>query len=134
MAKHTFLIDDDPYLILIMQKFLAIVDFDHHPFSFESAISALEQLKEQYNTTDTFTIFLDLNMPAMNGWAFLDELALFASPANTYVFVITSSISPAEKARAVQNPFVIDFDSKPISGEMVSAFKALVDAQLNTGT
>jgi CheY-like chemotaxis protein len=133
MAKHTLLIDDDPYLILIMQKFLEIVDFDHHPFIFESGHAAMAHLKAIYNREDTFTIFLDLNMPIMNGWDFLDELAHFARPSNTYVLIITSSISPQEKVRATQNPFVIDFDSKPISADMISSFKALIDAKLNAG-
>lgn len=69
-------------------------------------------------------IFLDLNMPCMNGWDFLDEFVdkFYARFRKTKVVILSSSIAPAEKAKAARYPIVIDYLSKPLT---VSALKSL---------
>jgi CheY-like chemotaxis protein len=62
-------------------------------------------------------IFLDLNMPIMGGWEFLDHFTSLAySDFNSVnVIVLSSSIDRDDLAKAKKYPIIIDFLSKPIT-------------------
>jgi CheY-like chemotaxis protein len=68
-------------------------------------------------------LFLDLNMPKMNGWEFLEELKLSNKPINYPIVIVTSSIDPEDKKKADRNEFVKDYLEKPLN---VDILKALV--------
>ena len=65
-------------------------------------------------------ILLDLNMPLMDGWEFLDELARLPLTRPLCVLVLTSSINPADRAKAASYPTVGGYFAKPldVSGVM----------------
>jgi CheY-like chemotaxis protein len=71
-------------------------------------------------------IFLDLNMPVMGGWEFLDH---FSSPefsefhTTVKVVVLSSTIDPEDLEKTKQYPIVIDFLSKPITRAMLDYLK-----------
>jgi CheY-like chemotaxis protein len=74
-------------------------------------------------------IFLDLNMPVMDGWEFLENFtqqyaAIF--PA-TKVVILSSTINPLEKENALKNKNVIDFLCKPLTLEMLATLKNSAD-------
>ena len=62
-------------------------------------------------------IFLDLNMPVMNGWDFLEEFMnrFYQTFNKTRVVILSSSTDQAEKARAEQYPMIIDYITKPLT-------------------
>jgi len=64
-------------------------------------------------------ILLDLNMPVMDGWQFLKELEQHNFPQlkNTTLYIVSSSINPADIERSKTINFVHDFLVKPISTE-----------------
>ncbi len=66
-------------------------------------------------------ILLDLNMPIMNGWDFLDEFSAhyLTQFPKTRVVILSSSIDPLDVARAGQYPFVIEFLNKPLTDQAV---------------
>ncbi|MDW3502850.1 response regulator, partial [Escherichia coli] len=71
-------------------------------------------------------IFLDLNMPVMGGWEFLDnfikkEYQEFNT--KTKVIVLSSTIDPTDIEKSKTYPIVIDFLSKPITKEMLEDLK-----------
>lgn len=75
-------------------------------------------------------IFLDLNMPIMDGWKFLEEFhRLDIDPGNLIrIFVLTSSIRRTDVLRAISNPRVETFISKPIHLNTIrSIFTKLAD-------
>jgi CheY-like chemotaxis protein len=66
-------------------------------------------------------IFLDINMPAMNGWEFLDkfkELKKDGEP-NIVIIMLTTSINPDDKLKAEKIPFVAGFENKPLTSEII---------------
>ena len=70
-------------------------------------------------------IFLDLNMPVMDGWEFLNAFTAHytaAFPA-TKVVILSSTINPIEKEKALENKNVIGFLCKPLTLEMLSSLK-----------
>lgn len=71
-------------------------------------------------------IFLDLNMPVMGGWEFLnifstDEYSGFNA---IKIIILSSTIDPADLEKSKKYPMVLDFLSKPISKEMLENIKS----------
>lgn len=67
-------------------------------------------------------ILLDINMPIMNGWEFLDEYTkLKIDPAGkTRIFIISSSVFSNDISKAKSYPLVKDFVSKPLNIEKIN--------------
>ncbi len=68
-------------------------------------------------------IFLDVNMPVMDGWTFLDYFNEIESKLNytTQLFMVSSSINPDDKNRALKNNYVIDYLSKPLNVTIIKS-------------
>ncbi len=125
MATHTIIIDDDPIVVIMLKKLIEITNFHAAPISFENGLQGLNHLKNNYNQDDTFSIFLDINMPIMNGWEFLLNLASFASHHNTFVFIVTSSTDRIDQIKASKHPLVSKFLTKPVFKDTLIALKEL---------
>ena len=64
-------------------------------------------------------IFLDINMPAMDGWEFLDEYKTLTKDHQKKIIVImlTTSLNPDDALRAYETPEISGFENKPITKE-----------------
>jgi CheY-like chemotaxis protein len=67
-------------------------------------------------------IFLDINMPAMDGWEFLDKYRKLNKEyhGNTIVVMLTTSLFPEDIARANQIPEISCFENKPLTAEKLN--------------
>ncbi|MFT6147307.1 MAG: CheY-like chemotaxis protein [Myxococcota bacterium] len=92
-----------------------------------SAIDALVYLKRpEGHKIDV--IFLDINMPLMNGFEFLEEYAALPMPcrARAVVVMLTTSLRPEDQKRARERGLVADFLPKPLTAKNVErVFSAL---------
>ncbi|HLP31967.1 MAG TPA: response regulator, partial [Bacteroidia bacterium] len=70
-------------------------------------------------------IFLDLNMPGMNGWEFLDVFnrELWSFFPDTKVVILTSSINPEDKRKSESYKNIIGFIHKPLNTEHLKALR-----------
>ncbi|HTJ51141.1 MAG TPA: response regulator [Cyclobacteriaceae bacterium] len=92
--------------------------------TFSNAEIALEFIRTNYDdaTDDVVTlILLDINMPIMSGWEFLDSFDEFSDSTKKQfrIYLLSSSVDDRDKEKAKQNKNVIDYLSKPLSKEMV---------------
>lgn len=90
----------------------------------EKAMKYLEK-KDRFN--NDFLILLDLNMPVMNGWEFLEKLKERDFRNKIFIVIITSSTIKADLFKAMAYDRVINFFEKPLSFENV---KEIVEADL----
>ena len=75
----------------------------------------LDRLNDEDKTLPDI-IFLDLNMPIMDGWGFLDEFVLIKPQKEIVIYIVTSSVSSADRKRALgYSETVKDYVIKPIS-------------------
>lgn len=115
------LIEDDQAMNYYHQRLFVKQDFAHEVLSYHSAKEALNGIKSLQQVTLLY-IFLDLNMPQMDGWHFIEELEKLKFDSNTQIklFVLSSSVNPNDMMKAKQNSAVTDYLSKPLSIETIT--------------
>lgn len=112
------LIDDDPISTFVTEKLiLKNVKVPCRFFIYQSAKKALEEMHEIRPNY----LFLDLNMPDMNGWDFLDK---FKPDNDAQIYILSSSVDQRDITKASQYGIIKDYFSKPlITKYIASIFK-----------
>ncbi|MDO9552956.1 response regulator [Rhodonellum sp.] len=110
-----YIIDDDPGVVFLHEIIIQETKLTDHPESYTDAKKALDSILLNDRTDLKLLIFLDINMPKMNGWEFLNELNLKIKKADIKVVMVTSSLSRIDREKCKKYPIVIDFWEKPIS-------------------
>lgn len=112
------LVDDDPICHLINEKLIAVAAGENTPevISFlkadEALVYVLDHLQSEF--PEELCIFLDINMPVLDGWDFLKGIKDFWSEQIS-VFILSSSVSETDKKKALEYQPVSDFLIKPLS-------------------
>ncbi len=85
------------------------------------AIDELVAMQQEDPETLPDYILLDINMPIMNGWEFLDEYKRLNIDPNkkTKIYIISSSVFSNDISKAKSYPLVQDFISKPLNVERI---------------
>jgi len=113
MSKRIVLIDDDPINNLILKKELSKKDKSLEVIIFETADEAMLFYKSEVNPPNL--ILLDINMPEISGWEFLEFLE--EKKINSTVFMITSSVVKRDKEKAENYPLIKEYLIKPLGSE-----------------
>lgn len=103
------LIDDDPISTFVTEKLIS--KNVKEPCKFFKYQSARQALKEIYKIKPNY-LFLDLNMPEMTGWDFLDRLN--ASINEAKIYILSSSVDERDIIKASEYKVVSDYLSKPL--------------------
>ena len=109
-------IDDEPIFNIISKTKLLQLDGNAKILTFDSCKNAIQYFEENIEplSNDRLVIFLDINMPEMNGFEFLQEFKnRFFASLQAVIFMLSSSIDSVDKETAFQFPFVKNFFSKP---------------------
>jgi len=87
----------------------------------EQALEAIKEKKEQAKNA-SFVLFLDINMPSMTGWEFLDEFKDLSEEIHNCItiYILSSSVNESDKEKAESNPFVSGFLSKPLQEDILN--------------
>ena len=132
MLDQILCIDDDPITLMLCKKVIVKSSFSNEIITSqngEEALSYFNTIKYTNNKNKQIPqpqlIFLDLNMPVMGGWEFLDYFNSeeFSEFNTIKVVVLSSTIDPEDLEKSKQYPMVIDFLSKPISQSMLEYLK-----------
>ena len=119
--KCILLIDDDDDDNYFHKMVIDEMNITEHVEIAFNGLEALTFLKNE-NQPKPDLVFLDVNMPKMNGWEFLEAHKLLSEEqkAKLIVVMLTTSSNPEDKKRAEQYGEVTDFNSKPLTKEMLT--------------
>jgi CheY-like chemotaxis protein len=109
------IIDDDPINNLICEKVIQRKQFADEVVSFQSAPEALEWLIQQPAAERPELIFLDINLPEMDGWDFLAALDQALPAHGITIYILSSSVSEDDQAKAHTHPLIAGFLIKPLT-------------------
>jgi CheY-like chemotaxis protein len=124
--KKVIVIDDDPINNMICEKMVQHAQFADEVNSFLSALDALEWVKHFKDSTSDIFILLDINLPLMNGWEFLEQLQHLKDndhPIDFSIYIHSSSVSVDDQQKAIDNPLVSGFILKPLTLEKLAQLK-----------
>ena len=115
------LVDDDKIFVFLATKIIQSVDHPSTVEVFQDGLEILDRLKEIADKPELLPdiIFLDLNMPVIDGWGFLKEYLSLDMKKEISIYLVSSSISPHDIERAKEIPVVTDFIIKPLMKEKV---------------
>jgi CheY-like chemotaxis protein len=132
LTKNILLIDDDATFVFVTKKIIANTNIPVKITEFNDGLKAINFLKENFANDAILpdVILLDLNMPIMNGWGFLEEYIAIEHKINKQIriYIVSSSISYHDVERSKQYDAVSDFVRKPI--DTMSVIEILEDSSV----
>jgi len=108
--KNIFLVDDDQTANFINEMQINRFSGNFNILTFICAQKALDELKNSVKIPEF--IFLDINMPNLTGWDFIDQFKTLQ--LNSKIVMVTSSLNPNDKQKANEIDEVIAFIEKPM--------------------
>lgn len=132
--KTTYIIDDDKLSIKLMSMLISKNNFCEEIVSFHNPQTALDELKSNATNPSKLpdVILLDLNMPVLDGWQFLDEFAMVSFEKKIVVFIVSSSIDPCDLEMAKNYPIVKGYIIKPLSSEKLKQASILIENEISS--
>ncbi|HEX8656312.1 MAG TPA: response regulator [Hymenobacter sp.] len=124
---RTVLIDDDATTVFLTTRLFQREGLGEALTAFGCPVEAVAFLREQALAgTLPRVLLLDLNMPLMSGWDVLEALKPVESQllGQCVVYILTSSLAPADVARAAEHPLVAGLLHKPLNQRQVQALQA----------
>jgi len=121
--KTAMLIDDNEIDNIINEKMLESTGFAERIQVYTNGMSALEffkNLERDKNLNRDIVpdfIFLDINMPLMDSFQFLQEFNNLNKVIikDCKIAILTTSINPSDKEESLKNEYVVDFINKPLT-------------------
>lgn len=122
LIKQFLIVDDDPQNNSLSRMAIRKVLGNVPVKDFEVPETGLEYIGKDFETgsSDEKTVLLlDINMPTMTGWEFLEEFDKLNENIKMQfqIYMLSSSVDPSDIERATSNPLVTDFIEKPLNKE-----------------
>lgn len=121
--KSICIIDDDPIVVFGMRKMLSSVIDCNNIHTFVNGKLAIDGIKHMLKQNEELpqVIFLDINMPIMDGWQFLEEFITLPIETKVKINIVTSSIDKTDENNfrfyKTKTHHTLTYNRKPIKKE-----------------
>lgn len=117
------IIDDDDIYQLTTSILLKKTELVKKIIVFSNGLEAINFLKSEIGQEDNIPdiVFLDVNMPVMDGWEFLEEFLLIKStlPKTVVIYMVSSSVDERDVSKAKSISSLSGYIVKPISNQNI---------------
>jgi CheY-like chemotaxis protein len=129
------LIDDDKVFQLIASRSIKAGNFQGRILIFNNGREALEYLEQNAGNPDELpdVIFLDINMPVVDGWMFLDDYIQLKPQLrkSIRVYMISSSVDSRDISRARSYEDIREYICKPVSQQKFAEILAFYEEEID---
>ncbi|MGV3503443.1 MAG: response regulator [Adhaeribacter sp.] len=117
MSLQVILVDDDDMVMYLHKMLARLSGLAANPVCFGDGKSTLAYLTAHHQADSQYLVLLDINMPEMNGWDFLQAVQHTRFADALLVIMVTSSIDEADREKAREFRQVVTFLEKPLNVE-----------------
>jgi CheY-like chemotaxis protein len=136
MLQKIICIDDDPIALLLSKLVISKSNFASKVVTLANGLEGItylereETIAEHKSGRKPLLILLDLNMPVMDGWEFLEQFSLKLQEKypDVKIILLSSSIDPNDIRKSKQFEMVLDFFPKPLTREMMDTILQRINA------
>lgn len=118
---HFIIVDDDSINNFITKRMIIKVIPNAEVISFTESEKGLDYVLAIFAKPNDgkVILLLDINMPVITGWQFIERLELEGTLVNEWLllYILSSSIDAVDKERAKVNPHISDYIIKPLTAE-----------------
>lgn len=123
--KSVMLVDDNEIDNIINEKIIEANSFAEQVLVFQTGQEALDYLRDNQDSAEDLPeiVFLDINMPIMDGFQFLEDFEKFSDTVldKCRIIMLSSSISPKDIDRAASSKYVKKYLNKPLNARYLEA-------------
>lgn len=135
MINSIFIIDDDAITVFGIKKLLSAVVICDNVNSFSNGKLAIDHISNLLADEKELPeiMFLDLNMPIMDGWDFLDEFIKLPIHKKIVINIVTSSINKEDREKAeafkCRTHHTLSYNTKPLNKQEIQNITNPVEEQ-----
>jgi response regulator of citrate/malate metabolism len=131
-TTRVLIVDDDEMVLFLHEFYINETLVFDELLKFQSAETALSYLEQCKEESANYIIFLDINMPMLNGWDFLNVLKDNRFDAARYqIIMVTSSIDVKDKERSMCYDNIAAFIEKPFTNKDCERLKDVLPVKPN---
>lgn len=123
MELKVLIIDDDPIVVFLHKKIVQKCELSAEPLSFLNGKQCLGFFQGEAKETENHLLLLDINMPVMDGWEFLEAIRQTTFGDKILVVLTTSSVDSNDRKRAGDYAQIFEFLEKPLTMEKCFSLK-----------
>lgn len=114
MDYINILVDDDPISSFLLGEILDSLEMGKPKEIFLNGADLFHWLENRDLNKCKIVIYLDIMMPQMDGWQVLERLKEDRYSKQLTVIMVSSSVSPIDRSRALESELVLDYLTKPL--------------------
>ena len=119
--SKVYLIEDDAVTTFLIKTLMEKFSFASEILTYSNGAEALDALQKAIEFPEL--LFLDLNMPIMDGWQFLETIQNIPQFSKIPTYILTSSVDPSDKSKSETYPNVVGYLAKPLSKKDLSTIQ-----------